>query len=279
MGVIPASTYRTVIDTRSASLPRELHELWRYRELLGFFAWRDIRVRYAQTFIGAAWALIEPFVAVVVFTLLFHGVARFESGSIPYPLFCFAAMVLWTSFNRALTDITRCVVTNAAVVRKIYFPRLTLPLSVVVATAVDLSCALLMYALLAIYFGVLPGVTVVFLPLALALAGLNACGVGLLLAAVNVRFRDISRAIPFIAQTWMFATPVAYPLAVVPADWLPVYALNPMVGVIEFTRWTLLPDYALNPYVVVPSVLFGFALMLLGMRFYIRAQRDFADVI
>jgi lipopolysaccharide transport system permease protein len=272
-----------VIDSRRSLTLVELGELWRARELLGFLAWRDVRVRYAQTFVGAAWALIEPFITVVAFTLIFNRLAGLESGDIPYPLYTFAAMLLWIFFGRSLRDVTKSCVANAAVVRKIYFPRLVMPVAALLASLIDLACAFVMYLLLMAYYGVAPTINLLALPLWIVLAGLTSLGIGLILSAVNVRFRDISQALPFLIQIWLLATPVAYPLASIQdklsETWLRLYCLNPMVGVVEGMRWTLLPGQALDWTLLIPSLAIGLLSLFGGMLVFVRAQRDFADVI
>lgn len=269
----------TVIRADRSGWAAEFSELWRYRELLGFLAWRDVRVRYAQTFIGVAWALIEPLVAVVVFTLIFNRVAGLSSGSIPYPLFCFAGMLLWGFFARCLRDMTVSFVTNASLVRKIYFPRLVLPFSTFGANGIDFVCGFLMYLLLAAYYGCLPTVAILTLPVWLALAGLTVMGVGLALSAVNIRFRDVTRALPFVVQTWMFASPVAYPLDTVPDAWQFLYRLNPMVAVVEGARWALLPGQDLDPALILPGLVVSLLLAVLGLVVFSRSHRGLADVI
>ena len=254
-------------------------DLWRYRELLGFLAWRDLRVRYRQTLLGAAWALLEPFASVILFTLLFNRLAGFDSDAIPYPLFCYAGVLLWSFFHRALRTTTVCLVANAALVTKAYFPRLVLPLSGLLPTLVDFCCALLMFFVLAAWFGVPVGWPVLTLPFWVLLAALNAMGVGLILASVNVRFRDVSQAVPFLAQIWMFATPVAYPLKEIPARWLSLYLLNPMVGVVEGVRWALLPNYDYSPVLLLPSFIIGFIFLIAGLAWFQHTQRRYADIV
>lgn len=268
-----------MIQPVGSDLMSELRELWRYRELLGFLAWRDLRVRYRQTLLGAAWALFEPLVSVVLFTLVFHNLAGLSAGSVPYPLHCYAGVAVWTFFGRALRSTTVSLVANANLVTKAYFPRLILPLSGQLATLVDLACALLMYAGLVLYYGVTPSAAVFTVPLWVALAGLSALGVGLVLAAINVRFRDVSQAVPFLVQMWMLATPVAYPLATIPAVWRPLYGLNPMVGAVEGMRWALLPGYHLDTYYLIPSVTLGLTALLVGSVWFRGAQRRFADIV
>ncbi len=270
---------RTIIQPTGAGVWEEFAELWRYRELLGFLAWRDIRVRYRQTLLGASWALIEPFVSVILFTLIFNRLAGIQSGEIPYPLFCFTAMLLWTFFARALRSTTLSLVANAGLATKAYFPRLVLPLSGQLATVVDFCCAALMYFILLAYYGLLPGWSVLTVPLWVLLAALNALGVGLILSCINVRFRDVSQAVPFLTQVWLFATPVVYPLKNIPDKWMAIYLLNPMVGIVEGMRWALLPDYAFSPILIVPSLTIGVAMLLLGLIIFRRTQRRFADIV
>ena len=269
----------TVIQPTGASLRAELRELWRYRELLGFLAWRDVRVRYRQTLLGAAWAMIEPLVSVLLFTLIFNRLAGVQSGRTPYALHCFAAMLLWTFFGRALRAVTLSLTTNSGLLTKAYFPRLVLPLSGLLAMMVDFACALVMYLILVAHYGVYPGWAVLSTPLWVLLAALNALGIGLALAAVNVGYRDVSQAVPFLIQVWMFATPVAYPLATIPQKWLWLYQLNPMVGVVEGMRWALLPDYALDAALLLPSVQVALVGLLVGLVWFRRCERRFADIV
>ncbi len=269
----------TVIQSDRTSLWVELHELWRFRELLGFLAWRDLRVRYRQTLLGATWALVEPFVNVVLFTLIFHRLAGLKSGAIPYPVYCCAALVLWTFFGRALRSATVSLVANAGLVTKAYFPRLILPLAGQGATLVDFACALAMYFVLTAYYGVGLTPAVLTVPLWVLLAALNALGIGLALAAVNVRFRDVSQMVPFLAQVWMLATPVAYPLSAIPSRWQSLYTLNPMVGVVEGMRWALLPAYSFDPSLLIPSIGIGLILLAIGLTWFRATQRRFADIV
>lgn len=267
------------IDAEDRGKLLNLTEIWQYRELLGFLAWRDIRVRYRQTLLGAAWALIEPLASVVVFTLIFNRLAGFNSGSIPYPLYCCAAVIAWTFFARSLRAVTVSLVANAGLITKAYFPRLVLPLASQAATLIDFACALAMFGVLLAIYGASVTWTALTIPLWVALAALNALGVGLLLAAVNVRFRDVSQAIPFLTQLWMFATPVAYPISAIPDNYRTIYQLNPLVGIIEGMRWALLPNYAFNFTLAIPSLLIGLALALFSLFIFRRTQRRFADIV
>lgn len=273
------STATTIIrPTRGWSL-RPVFEALRAGDLLWFLTWRDIRVRYRQTLIGGAWALIEPFVSVIVFTLLFHGVARLDSGETPYVLFTYAAMVGWNFVARSLRDVSKSMVSNAPLLRKIYFPRLVLPLSALGVCVVDFACGLVMYGVLMLYFGLAPSWAILTIPLWLALATLSVFGVGLILAAINVRWRDVTQAVPFLIQTWMLASPVAYPLSAIPEQWRTLYSLNPMVGVAEGFRWALLPNHNLDPAFLIPTIVVGGVATLAGLLCFVRSQRDFADVV
>jgi lipopolysaccharide transport system permease protein len=276
---LPLATPRIVIAPRGTGLLSELRELVRFRELLAFLAWRDIRVRYRQTILGAAWALIEPFVNVILFTLVFNRLAGIESGAVPYPLYTFAAVLLWTYFSRALRATTVSLVSNSGLVTKAYFPRLALPLAAQLATTADFACALVMYFVLVLYYGVLPPIAALTVPLWVALASINALGIGLVLAAINVRFRDVSQAVPFMTQAWMFLTPIAYPLHAIPERWQALYGLNPMVGVVEGMRWALLPGHTFDPLLLVPSIVMGIVMLLIGVASFRAMQRRFADIV
>ncbi|MFH1746371.1 MAG: ABC transporter permease [Planctomycetota bacterium] len=269
----------TIIEAGRHGIAAQLREFWRYRELLGFLAWRDLRVRYRQTVIGAAWALIEPLVSVVVFTLLFHKVAGFDSGHIPYPLYCYAAVLLWNFFGRALRESTTSYVSNAALVRKTFFPRLVLPCACVLAVLVDLLCAMVMYVVLMLYYGLAPGWSILTMPLWIVLAGMSALGVGLVLSVINARLRDIGQALPFLVQTWMLLTPVAYPLKDIPAYWQSFYQLNPLVGAVEGMRWALLPGQTLDPMLPLISLVGGMCLLVAGVVVCSRTTRGLADVV
>lgn len=282
MTSLPASSRpatHTVIQPGNASPLAELRELWGHRELLALLAWRDVRVRYRQTVLGAGWALLEPLVNVGLFTLVFHRMAGIDAGPVPYPLYCYAGMLLWTFFGRSLRCAALSLVANASLITKAYFPRLVLPLAGQLATVLDLGCGLVMYLGLAMYYGGLPGPAVLTMPIWALLAGLNALGVGLVLAAVNARYRDVSQAVPLLTQVWMFATPIAYPLTAIPQRWLGLYLLNPMVGVTEGVRWALLPGYPLQAELLVPGLLTGMVLAVVGWMWFRAAQRRLADII
>jgi len=216
-----------------------LQELWRARELAYFFVWRDIKVRYKQTAIGAAWAVFQPLLTMAIFTLFFGRLARMPSDGLPYPLFYYCALLPWIYFAASLQNATNVVVEQQRVITKVFFPRLVLPLSAVASPLLDFAIGFLFLALMMVYYGTRPALSLVLLPLFLALAILTALGVGLWLSALNAIYRDIRYVVPFLVQFWMFASPVAYPSSLVPERWRWLYGLNPMAGVIEGFRWAL----------------------------------------
>jgi lipopolysaccharide transport system permease protein len=257
----------------------DLRELWEYRELLYFFVWRDLKVRYKQTVIGAAWAVIQPFMTMVVFSVFFGRLAGVPSDGVPYPVFSFAALVPWMYFASALGGATSAVVDHGRMISKVYFPRLFLPAGPVLSGLVDLGIALLVLFGLMLAFGHPPTLGILALPLYLLLAIGAALGVGLWLSALNALYRDVRYAVPFAIQFWMFASPVAYPSSLVPEEWRAAYALNPMVAVIEGFRSALLGTPP--PSVVSLAVSLGTVLVLLvgGSAYFRRVERVFADVV
>src|SRR6266542_1037850 len=233
----------------------KLGELWAYHELLYFLMWRDIKVRYKQTVLGGAWAIIQPFFTMVIFSLFFGRLARMPSDGVPYPLCRYAALVPWTFFANGLSQSANSLVGSSNLIRKVYFPRLAIPIATVVSEAVDFAIAFAVLVLMMLYFGVAPTANVLWLPLLILLAVATSLGVGLWLSALNVQFRDVRYVVPFITQFWMFATPIAYPSSLLSEKWRALYALNPMVGVVEGFRWALLgTKTAPGPMVIVSSV-------------------------
>src|SRR5437868_5222543 len=230
----------TVIRPSSGWFGIGFRDLWAYRELLFFLTWRDIKVRYKQTVLGAAWAIIQPFFGMVVFTIFFGRLAKVPSDGIPYPLFCYAALLPWQLFAYALTESSNSVVTNERLITKVYFPRLVIPISAVLAGLVDFVIAFGVLLVMMAYYGVRPGWAVLALPLFVLFAVATALGAGLWLSAMNVRYRDVRYTLPFITQLWLFASPVAYSSSLVPERWRPLHGLNPMAGVVEGFRWALL---------------------------------------
>ncbi len=244
MGIVPmhaAPLERPVVHIapRRGWLQLELAELWKYRELLYFFVWRDIKIRYKQTAIGAAWAVLQPFLTMVVFSLFFGALAKIPSQGLPYPVFYYCALLPWMYFASALQNATNTVVEHQRVITKVYFPRLVLPLASVLSGLVDFAIGFLVFLAMMLYYGIVPTRATLLLPVFLLLAVLTALGVGLWLSALNAIYRDVKYVVPFLVQFWMFASPVAYPSTLVPERWRWLYALNPMAGVIEGFRWAL----------------------------------------
>lgn len=256
-----------------------LGELWEHREVVFFLAWRDIKVRYKQTVFGASWAILQPLITMVVFSVIFGKVAKMPSDGIPYPIFSYAALVPWTFFANSVSKGANSLVGGGGMLKQIYFPRLAMPLSATLGNVLDFVLAFLMLIVLMAFYEITPTMNIVWLPALLVLAFASAVGVSLVLTAMNVQFRDVRHAVPFLIQIWMFATPVVYPLSVIEDPvWKMVYALNPMVGVVEGFRWALLGlDTAPGPSILVSAAVA--ATMLIGGLFYFkRMERTFADV-
>ena len=256
-----------------------LRELLEYRELLYFLVWRDIKVRYKQTVLGATWAIIQPLMTMVVFSLFFGRLAGVPSEGVPYPIFSYAALVPWIFFANGVTGSANSLVGSSHLITKVYFPRLVIPISTVLSGIPDFLLAFLVLLGMMLFFGIAPTYNIVWLPLLLALAFVTAIGVGLWLSALNVQFRDVKYVVPFLVQLWLFATPIAYPSSLVPEALRPFYALNPMVGVVEGFRWALLnTDTAPGPMVAV-SALAAIVIAVSGMYYFRRMEDTFADII
>jgi lipopolysaccharide transport system permease protein len=257
----------------------KLEELWEYRELLYFLVWRDVKVRYKQTVLGAAWAILQPLLTMVVFSLFFGKLGKIPSDGLPYPIFSFAALVPWTFFASGLGQGANSLVGSQNLIKKVYFPRLVIPISSVLAGVVDFAIAFLVLLAMMLAYGIVPTAAALWLPLLLLLALVTALGVSLWLSALNVQFRDIRYTVPFLTQLWLFATPIAYPSSLLPEPWRTVYALNPMVGVVEGFRWALLgTDTAPGPMVLASS-LAALALLASGAYYFRRMEKSFADVV
>jgi homopolymeric O-antigen transport system permease protein len=257
----------------------KLGEVWHYRELLYFFAWRDIKVRYKQTAIGAGWAVLQPLATMTIFTLIFGRLAKMPSDGLPYSIFAFAGLLPWNYFAQAVSRSGASLVGNAGLISKVYFPRLIVPLSATVAPLVDFVIGFLALTGMMIWFSVVPSWRWLALPLFLIFALHTALAVGLWLAALNVRYRDVAHTIPFLVQFWMFASPVAYPGSLVPEKWRLLYGLNPMAGVIEGFRWCLLGTGSLDARVLAASAATVLVLLWGGAVFFKRMERTFADVV
>jgi lipopolysaccharide transport system permease protein len=257
----------------------DMRELWQYRELLYFLVWRDIKVRYKQTALGASWAILQPFFTMVIFSVFFGRLAGIPSDDLPYPLFAFAALVPWTFFATGLTQSANSLVGSQEMLKKVYFPRLIIPVATVLASGVDLLLSFLVLLGMMAYYGIVPTAAVIWLPPMVLLALVTALGAGLWLSALNVQYRDVRHAVPFLVQIWLFATPIAYPSSLLPVEWQPVYALNPMVGVVEGFRWALLgADTSPGPMVAV-SALTAVVLLVGSALYFRRMERIFADVV
>jgi lipopolysaccharide transport system permease protein len=254
-------------------------DLWTYRELFVFLAWRDILVRYKQTVIGVAWSVIRPVATMVVFTIVFGRIAKLPSEGVPYPLLVFSAMLPWHFFASAIAEGSNSLIENANIISKVYFPRLIVPASAVVVSFVDFLISLALLAVLMTWYQFLPSPRVFLLPAFLLLAILVSMGLTLLLAALNVRYRDFRYVVPFLIQFGLFISPVGFSMSVIPEQWRWLYSLNPMVGVIEGFRWSLLPDYALDARALVSSVLISLVVLGAGILYFRRTERSFADVI
>lgn len=267
------------IEPSSGWLSLRLRELWHYRELMYFLVWRDIKVRYKQTALGASWAILQPFLTMVVFSLFFGKLAKVPSDGIPYPIFSFAALVPWTFFANGLTQSSNSLVGSSNLITKVYFPRLTIPLASVLAGVVDFVLALLVLVAMMFYYGVVPTYKVIFLPLFLLLALITSLGVGIWLSALNVKFRDVRYIVPFLTQFWLFATPIAYSSSLLSEPWRTFYGLNPMVGVVEGFRWALLGTNTKPGMMIIVSSLAAITLLLSGAFYFRRVEKTFADIV
>ena len=257
----------------------ELAPLWEYRELLYFLIWRDIKVRYKQTVLGAAWAIIQPFFTMVVFTLFFGWLAKMPSEGVPYPIFTYSALVPWMYFANALGQSSSSLVLDERMITKVYFPRLIIPISAVLSGLLDFAIAFLVLIGMILFYGIVPTATVLTLPFFVLLAAATALGAGLWLSAMNVQYRDVRYAIPFLIQFWLFATPVAYPSSLLPERWRVVYGLNPMAGVVEGFRWALLGHGQVPGPLLIVSVLTTTGLLVSGLYYFRWMEDTFPDVV
>jgi len=268
-----------IIEPSSGWVGLKLRELWEYRELLYFFTWREVKVRYKQTVMGAAWAIIQPLFTMLIFSLFFGKLAKVPSDRIPYPLFCLAGLVPWTFFANGLSQASSSLVTSSNLISKVYFPRLSLPISAVLSGAIDLAISCLLLVGMMLYYRQTLTLRCMYLPLFFLLAFVSALGVSLWLSALNVEYRDVRYAIPLLAQLWMLATPSAYPSSLLHEPWRAIYGVNPMAGVVEGFRWALVgADTAPGPMIGASSC--AALLMLIGGAFYFRRmEKTFADVV
>ncbi|MFA0739420.1 MAG: hypothetical protein LKKZDAJK_002542 [Candidatus Fervidibacter sp.] len=277
--MITTSEFVQIIRPRRSWWDIDLREIWAYRELLYFFVWRDIKVRYKQTVIGAAWAILQPFMTMVVFSLFFGKLAKIPSHGLPYPVFYYSALLPWMYFAGALQNATNTIIEHQRVITKVYFPRIILPLAAVLSGLVDFGIAFLILIGMMLFYGIIPTLAVLWLPFLMLLAVMTAFGVGLWLSALNAIYRDVRYAVPFLIQFWMFASPVAYPSSLVPERWQWLYGLNPMAGVIEGFRWALTGQGQPPQSLFAVSVLAVFLVLLGGLIYFRRIEGTIADLV
>jgi len=257
----------------------DLAALWQYRELLYFLVWRDVKVRYKQTAIGATWTILQPLMTMIIFTAIFAHFAKIPSDGLPYPIFAYTALLPWTYFASALNRSSGSVVSEAHLISKIYFPRAILPLAGTVSGIIDFAIAFVLLLGMMIWYGIMPTWGLLALPLFLLLALATALAVGIWCSALNVRYRDVGLIVPFLSQCWMYASPVAYPVSLVPENWRFFYSLNPMAGVIEGFRWALLGKQGPDFGVMVVSAVVVAVLLVGGLVFFKQMERTFVDVV
>jgi lipopolysaccharide transport system permease protein len=275
--VLVSEVTRIAPSTRGAT--PDWGEIWAYRDLLYFLTWRDVKVRYKQTALGAAWAVLQPLSTMIVFSIFFGALARVPSNGIPYPVFAYTALVPWTFFANAVIQGSNSLVDQEALLTKVYFPRLIAPAAAVFAGFIDVAIASVVLVGLMLFYGIVPSAAILTIPLFVLFAAATALAVAIWLSALNVRFRDVRYTLPFLVQIWLFASPVAYPSSLVPAPWSLVYSLNPMTGVVDGFRWALLGDVRPPGLGLAVSVVVVALLLIGGLRYFRRVERSFADAI
>ncbi len=275
----PAMLVHTHIAPTTGWVNLKFRELWEYRELVFFFVWRDLKVRYKQTIVGAGWAVIQPIFSMVVFTIIFGNLAKLDSDGVPYAIFSFTALVPWSFFVATLTGTAGSMLSNAGMIKKIYFPRLTIPLSEILSSSVDFGIQFVVLVVLMLVFKITPTLNVLWLPLFVLLAVVTALGVGLWLATWNFRFRDIKYIQGFLIQSWFFITPIVYSTSLLDEPWKTLYGLNPMAGVVEGFRWALLGTSNAPSGMIGYSALAALVILISGLYQFRRLERTFADVI
>lgn len=269
----------TVYEPSKGWAPLKLRQLWQYRELLYFLIWRDVKVRYKQTVLGGAWAILQPFLTMIVFSVIFGYLAQLPSDGIPYPVFAYTALLPWQFFAHALTEAGNSLVLNQQLLKKVYFPRLVIPIAVVLAGLVDFGIGFVFLIGMMLYFHIIPTIAILALPFFVLLTVATALAVGLWLAALDVEYRDVRYIIPFITQFWMFITPVAYSSTLIPERWRAWYGLNPMAGVVEGFRWALLGKPGeVGPLILISSIAVV-VLLVGGLYYFRRMERTFSDVV
>ncbi len=276
---LPSPSRSARIEPSDGWTALRLEEVWEYRELLYFLIWRDIKVRYKQTALGAAWAIIQPLFTMLVFSLFFGRLAGVPSDGMPYPIFSYAALVPWTFFANGLTQSTNSLVGGQNLIKKVFFPRLLLPIASVLSGLVDFALAFVVLLVMMFFYGFVPTANIIWLPPLLVLALISALGVSLWLSALNVQYRDVRHAVPFVIQLWMFATPIVYPSSLLTEPWQTLYGLNPMAGVIEGFRWALLGTDTVPGPMIALSTLVSVACLVSGAFYFRRLERSFADIV
>jgi lipopolysaccharide transport system permease protein len=271
---------RIVIDSLPAGLIAQLDELWSYRELVYFLVWRDIKVRYKQTVLGIAWAVLQPLATMVVFSIFFGKLGKIPTNNIPYPIFSFTALLPWQLFAFGLSESANSLVSSQNLIKKVYFPRLIVPLATIGVAVLDFVISFAVLVAMMAYYRIVPSIAVLTLPLFLLLGILAAFGVGLWLSALNVKYRDVRYTIPFLTQLWLFATPVIYGTeAYIPKQWWSLYGLNPMATVVEGFRWALLGSSEALPTLIGPSILTVVVVLITGFIYFRRTEQAFADLV
>lgn len=267
------------LQRSSGWVPLNLRDLWEHRELLYFFVWSDLKLRYKQTVLGASWAILQPLMTMIIFSIFFGKLARLPADGVPYPIFAYTALVPWTYFANSMNLSSASLIRYERVITKVYFPRLIVPLAAVLAGLVDLGAAFLLLIGMLIFYGFVPTVAILALPLYVLLAATTAFAVSLWLSALNVQYRDVRYTLVFITQLWLFMTPIVYSTTMVPERWRPLYGLNPMAGVVEGFRWSLLgTSHGPGPMLFV-SVAMVVLLLVGGLFYFRRMERTFADVV
>ena len=269
----------TVIKPRKTFSLKDVRELWQYKELLYFFSWRDLKVRYKQTSIGIAWAIFQPFITMVIFSIFFGSLAKVPSDGVPYPIFVYVGLLFWQFFSTALSDTSNTLISNQSIITKVYFPRLILPISSVMTKFVDFLIATLILIGLMFYYGYMPHLSgLLILPLLLLITFMASTGLGLFLASINVKYRDVRYALPFFVQIMLFLTPVIYPASIA-GKYSYLLALNPMTGVIQSARAAILGATPINWLLIIISLVVTFILMIFGIYIFKKTERYFADII
>jgi lipopolysaccharide transport system permease protein len=267
------------IKPSSGFVSLRLNEIWEYRELLFFLVWRDVKVRYKQTALGAAWAIIQPVMTMIVFSVFFGKLGKLSSDGLPYPIFAFAALVPWTLFANGLMQATNSLVGSSHLIKKVYFPRLIIPIAAVLAGVIDFLLAFAVLIVLMGFYGIAPGANALWLPVFLLMTLIASLAVSLWLSALNVQFRDVRHVIPFLTQIWLFATPIAYSSSLLSEPWRTIYGINPMVGVVEGFRWALLGTDTQPGLMAAVSMFAALVLLISGAFYFRRMEKTFADII